>query len=124
MAMLLPDALCPLQLVEALVGPITILVERAPSETGLIAWLTLAAILAGQEPSPQGVVGDDAHALISAQGNGLQLLIPEHHVVQGLHGAEACEVVLVADPEGLAELPRREVGAANVQDLALMHQVI
>ena len=77
-----------------------------------------------QHAAGERVVGDDADAVRAAERQHLVLDHPKQQVVARLDAVEAGEAVRVAGPEGVTQLPGREVGAADVAHLARLDQCV
>ena len=80
------------------------------------------AVLAAQHAAGQRAVHHDAQVVVAAAGKELYLGVPVDQVVEGLHAGEGGEIASLAGPQARGDLPGVEVGAAQVPDLALLHQ--
>ena len=78
----------------------------------------------GEEAGRQGAEDRHADAFVEAEGQELVLDVPRQQIERRLDDVPAREIVLVAEPESLADLEGPEVGAAEVPDLPLADEVV
>lgn len=96
----------------------------AELEAGAVAEVFGVLVFAGEETAGERVVGDDADALILAEGEQVGLDVAPEDVVSGLIAVEADEAAALAFAECEGELPGAVVGCAGVADLAPALEVV
>ena len=83
-----------------------------------------SSILAGEDAARQGTVSHDADAELLAEGKELQFRVAVDDVIKRLNAAQGRQVVAVARPQGFADLPGVEIGAADVAHLSLADEEV
>ena len=81
-------------------------------------------MLTGQEAHSKREVRQDAEPKAIACGDDLRLNSAHQHGVLRLRAHELREVLSGSSPRRVGDLPRRKVGVADVEHLAVAHQVI
>ena len=78
----------------------------------------------GQPPTGQSTVRGHGDVLLPAEGCHLPLLFPENQVIVTLDGDKFGKALFLRQGVGLAELPCKAVGDADIPGFACLHGVV
>src|ERR671921_1032636 len=110
--------------VELLGGSVALPGVAPGGHPGVLGWGIFQRVLASEKASSEWAPRDHAQPFLTAGREYLVLDVAHDEGVLGLDAVEAGKPFTLAHAEGFLYLPAGKVGAADVADLARVHQIV